>query len=621
MTKPDKQCSMPEPSRRASIWRRIAAAWVDVALIYAATVCILSLAQVFWIGMPIEPAFAVVAAGYGVILVWARGQTIGKGLLRVKVVSRYGERPTAWKAVLRELVGKWGLTVALLPAAGRVQLGDTWVPTVFDLVILIPIMLLFLLYYAIARHTWYDALSGTRVVRTLRPPDPIRRVEASLAVAVFVAAIAIKIGPLLLEGRIPSRLWIYQSARPLGVYTRFLNQAHASPEDYILGLFKDHDLVVLCERLHPETTQWDLIYRLISDPRFVDQVGHVFTEYGQSDEQAYLDRFLETPGLSDQQVTNHAIYLMRNNGPWAIWTNTNFYRYLIRLYHLNQGLPESRRIRHHFTDVPLDWNSITSPRDYRDFRRTLLSKRDSLMAQRVIDTVAGLQASPDSRRKALVIMNYRHAFRLLRDPIPTPPSRGPDGIWRVATHLNRLVLASPRRQPMSNCCEFLYQAFPGRVANVLLNTDIIFVPLQSGAWDAAFERTGNRPVGFDLDGTPFGRDCFDLYLLPGTRSDYRYQDVFTGYVFANPTADQRRENGIPGYFEGFEHEALRRARTVSDDHHQAIESAIARMAGLTESVESPVPSRQVQTAIELLLLVAACVGGPIGLVAGLVGRH
>lgn len=47
-----------------------------------------------------------------------------------------------------------------------------------------------------------------------------------------------------------------------------------------MGLFDRYDVVILGERDHRDTTQYDLIEQIMSDPRFIDQVGLIMTEIG-----------------------------------------------------------------------------------------------------------------------------------------------------------------------------------------------------------------------------------------------------------------------------------------------------------------------------------------------------
>jgi hypothetical protein len=85
---------------------------------------------------------------------------------------------------------------------------------------------------------------------------------------------------------LPQTAWV-RGAAPTGTYdpaiekyVQFLRQQKQTPVDYLVSLFQTYDLVVLCERSHPEVTQYDLIYQLVADPRFQQQAGHVFMENG-----------------------------------------------------------------------------------------------------------------------------------------------------------------------------------------------------------------------------------------------------------------------------------------------------------------------------------------------------
>ena len=53
-------------------------------------------------------------------------------------------------------------------------------------------------------------------------------------------------------------------------YVDFIDDCNTSPVDYVMGLFDRYDIVILGERDHRDTTQYDLIEQIMSDPRFID---------------------------------------------------------------------------------------------------------------------------------------------------------------------------------------------------------------------------------------------------------------------------------------------------------------------------------------------------------------
>jgi hypothetical protein len=195
-------------------------------------------------------------------------------------------------------------------------------------------------------------------------------------------------------------------------YVTFLKQGHAAPVDYVIALFDRYDVVVLCERLHPESSQWEFIWQVVNDPRFIERVGHVFTEYGQAGMQTYLNTFMNTNSLTDSEIHERAVHIMRNFPIWPAWTNTNFYTYLKRLYVLNQSLPLTKRIHHHFTDAPVDWSALKTKSQYQAYHSLVSPNRDERMARSVIEEMGKLAKSENKPPKCLVVMNYRHAFDL-----------------------------------------------------------------------------------------------------------------------------------------------------------------------------------------------------------------
>jgi hypothetical protein len=530
---------------QAGFWRRLAANWIDGFFIYAAASLLLALAALLHFRIPLELLFIIVGATYSVAFVARTRRTLGKALLQLRIVPQGAPSLGLRHVLLRELAGKWGLTVVLPMLLGRLICGRAWLPTICDLLLVLPVTLLLVLYTGIAKRSWYDQLAGTIVQR-----EPVPRPEQTLAfvalVAAGVVALGTAVGEYAARGRLPCRLAVYQSSRSTRPYTAFLKQNHPAPVDYVLGLFDRYDVVVLCERDHWEATQWDFIFDVVRDRRFVERVGRIFTEVGQVGMQEYLDDFMATDGLSAEEVNRRTLQIQRNMGVWPRWTKTNFHTYLTRLYYFNQTLPREQRIRHFFTDAPIDWPNFTYGR-YQAYLKQAVSHRDEIMAQSVVNEMRRLAASGKIAPKCLVVMNYRHAFDLT--------ARNPD------------------RKRM-NAFEFIKDAYGNRAANVLINTRVLgTVPIAQGLWDAAFEKLGNQPAGFDLAGSPFGQDPFDLFPFPYSKGglatpiqEFRYADVFTGYVFTHPTQDQYQQEGIPGYYDGFAPEVLRRAALISPDY-------------------------------------------------------
>jgi uncharacterized RDD family membrane protein YckC len=573
----------------AGFWRRVAAAWIDLSLLYATSSFLIAVAATLGLRLALEPVGLVLGAGYGVFALNAWGRTAGKRLLNLEVVARNGGHLPLIAIVIREVIGKWGLLVAAPALVGRLLLGTTWVPTAFDLLAILALGLITAVGHALTGSVWYDQLARTRVIRSA--VDAAGSSLAFLTVAAMaVLGMATKGLETAIQGHVPSRTLLYHRMGSVQPYLGYLQKPHANAKDYVLGLFDRYDVVVLCEREHSEMTQWDFIYDVVSDPRFSRRVGHVFTELGQTGMQSYLDEFMAADGLSEREVNERVLHVLRNWSVWPRWNRVNFPSYLSRLYALNRSLPPEQRIRHHLTDVGTDWSSLTADDMPRHWRA--LAHRDGDMARVVLEEMKRLD-SAGRPAKGLVVMNFRHAFDLTA------------GAAGAARH---------------NTFEFLRDALGRRVANVRINESFLW-PTAGGLWDAAFTRLGNQPVGFDLAGSPFGEEPFDLVpWAPQVRGRLTYQQVFTGFVFVQPPRAQYSLDGIPGYYAGWEDEARRRASLVGPDYLKMVEKEIALEKRGKVPVRAPHVAFQVESGVEAVLGGGCSLGFVVGLAAFLL-RH
>ena len=292
------------------------------------------------------------------------------------------------------------------------------------------------------------------------------------------------------------------AAHSVSKYTDFINANSKDINEYIKELYKNYDHVVLCERWHPEYTQYDMIYDMITSPYFADSISNVFTEIGNVEKREDFRRITATSFASDTLKEKAlASFIIDSQTVWLLWSNTNWFDFLKKISEFNHHREKPVNIL--FSDIL--WTDINK-----------LSERDSVMAYNVINTI-----NSDSIKKSLVIMNYRHAFM------------------------------TPR-----NCGYYLQKAFPGRVANVMLNTfgfNICHVPsaLQHGNWDVAVEQTGKDRFAIDFQNSPFGDDYFDLYSTLSWLSslDVKYKDMFNGMIYCTLPAKQYIGHGFPYIFE------------------------------------------------------------------------
>jgi hypothetical protein len=331
-------------------------------------------------------------------------------------------------------------------------------------------------------------------------------------------------------------------------YVQFLKQQKQTPVDYIVGLFKTYDLVVLCERSHPEVTQYEMIYEIAADKRFQQQAGHIFMENGGRTVRPLAESFLMDDSLTEPQVQEKLRAIFRNFDWTGASDRTNVYDFWKKVYDLNRSLPNDLRVHIYPSDLDFDWKGAT--KESYGVLCKQLGRRDQLMADNVAQKFNLIRESA-GRNKALVIMNYRHAF-------PHIPIR-----------------QGGQTATVENMTGFLMAAYPGKVANVMINnvrlmpgsTDdhLVISAMQDGKWDAAFAVLANPSVGFDFKGSPFGGDEFDYFAVPFPIGR-KYQDLFTGYVFFKPLDEHRMTFHIPGLLDPpFAGEMLKRCRIMGQN--------------------------------------------------------
>jgi hypothetical protein len=363
-----------------------------------------------------------------------------------------------------------------------------------------------------------------------------------------------------------------QNNPAIAPYAEYLNTQNNSAKEYILGLFKTNDIVILCERLHPEFTQYEFLMDVISDKRFINEVGNVFTEVGVSNLNPSLNTFLHTKNLSKEKQQEQVLHFRRDLMWSALWEPSNYNYLLESLYSLNNNLAAKDEVSLYPSDIPCDWK-IADSIYFTTSIAPLIKDRDSVIASQIIRQFDVIKNSSAKHKKALVIMNYRHAFNN-----------------NFYTHDGKQI---------KNVALFLFNHYGNKVANVLLNCNgwdkkDNALLLQQGKWDAAFTATGNKSTGFNFQNTPFGKDSFDLWV-PGN-AGFTYQNVFTGFVFYNPVESQKIISGIPGFLDSaFLDEFFRRLRLtrfVPTNMKQFTDEEIAKLKKNPEGIEGDINEKK-----------------------------
>ena len=315
------------------------------------------------------------------------------------------------------------------------------------------------------------------------------------------------------------------------------------PKEYIFKLFEKSDIVVLGERDHRDTVQYDLIHDILADPRFAEQVGHVYTEVGSYNMTDDVNRLLQGVYPTEAAfMDNLYAYYRKSETFYPIWEKSNRVKFLKGIYEINRTSP--RKIRLGLTDCEFSWDEIRTVEDYKDFWKSPeLNDRDSLMAIHISEMYAR-QTPLNGKRKALVITNQPHAINYSMILKKTNKVYGAQGWW-----MKKIFGEEKVRIVLLNW--FDYNLFDG--SNFPMTGD--------GHWDAAFELLECRPFAIDLKNTPYGETTFNGHV-GGTTTNAKnkcWQDVADGLIYYAPLYDHVAAWGIEGIItKEFEPEIKRR---------------------------------------------------------------
>ncbi|MBE6255524.1 MAG: RDD family protein [Prevotella sp.] len=487
--------------RKANIFQRLAAFLIDSFTVIFLLQMVAFLLSPFYF-IPFFPGLWFVWTVYYIVSYCTFGKTLGESFFNAQIVANKGFVPVWIKIILREAFTSFPALIAWTLC---------WNQFVAKRSIAIFVVLLLLICL---RRKMFGISLVKREQDTIATKRPFYQTSAGIFLMIILGGVLARVVNTLCTNdkaflvESPLKAVPRPTANSVSQYVDYLNNNRQDINDYVLGLFEKYDYVVLCERLHKEMTQYDMIYDLVTDSRFVDKVGVVFTEIGCAESRDAYRTLVETTFPNDTLLEKGlASFLMENQTVHLLWPNTNWFTFLKRMYYFNHD--REKKVEILFAD-----------RNWID--RTELAHRDSVMADNIIKTIES-----DSLKKSLIIMNYRHAFF-------TP-----------------------------GCCgEYIQRRFPGKVANVMINNvkldflslalgkEIARPDLRHGEWNVAFEQMPTDAFAFDLKDSPFGKDNFDYFALPwAMENGMQYQDMFNGFIYYKSLIDHRASVGFNHLFD------------------------------------------------------------------------
>lgn len=317
-------------------------------------------------------------------------------------------------------------------------------------------------------------------------------------------------------------------------FVNFLSNVTTSPEIYMLDMLASHKLVINGE-FHRRKVSWDMLKSLISLPKFPNLVGCIFMEL-PSYHQPLMDKFFSLETL-DSNIIIKIFQDEQLNG----WWDRGEFEFLCELWEINRSLPQNKKIRVVLADYQIPYSSITNREEARE-----LEDRNTHMADVVVNTIT---QSVDTRNN-LFLVGCAHAYKSKQSGIAS------------AAHGREAALTAGAQIAGRLGNDNVFTIFQHILSGD--NSGGNRYAIRGGIFDLAFEKNGNRPIGFNLANSPFGNEPFDgIYEIKYNTATGNYADNFDGYLFLAPLKNEPKAIPLTEIFtDEFVAEMKRRATVL-----------------------------------------------------------
>jgi len=289
----------------------------------------------------------------------------------------------------------------------------------------------------------------------------------------------------------------------------YLKENWQSPEDYVTGKFKDYDYVFLGE-YHRIKQNVDLVLKLI--PKLNDNgIYTIAIEFGDARDQHLVDSIFALPRFDRESAKQ----IMYSNDPlWGYKEYIDIYKAAWEVNNKNRdtGKPVFRVV-----NLSAHYDPCKKGGAWKDI------DPDVFMADVLFKEVIS------KGEKALVYSGNHHAFTRYHQPLYDFSKDSLVGYTN--TRLGNIVYDSLKNRVFNIYIHAAWVSAEGWDASSVLPVN--------GAVDSIMNFFSNRPAGFDVKGTPFGKlTSNDSYYALGY-DNFTLDEYCDGYVYQGRIIDYK----------------------------------------------------------------------------------
>ena len=259
--------------RKANIFQRLGAFVIDAHAIVFLFQIVAFLISPFYF-LPLSLGLWILWIMYYIVSYNTFSNTLGESFFNTKVVADKGRVHTGIRILLREALTSFPALIA-------------WTLCWNQLVAKRSIGIFVALFLILCLRRKMFGISLVKCEQdTIATKRPFYKTSAGIFLMIILGGVLARVvntvctndKTFIVES--PLKAVPRPTASSVSKYVDYLKNNRQDINSYVMGLFEKYDYVVLCERYHQDMTQYDMIYDLVTDSRFVDKVGVVFTEIG-----------------------------------------------------------------------------------------------------------------------------------------------------------------------------------------------------------------------------------------------------------------------------------------------------------------------------------------------------
>ncbi len=284
-------------------------------------------------------------------------------------------------------------------------------------------------------------------------------------------------------------------------FVDFLTKNECTPVDFVMKALMSHKIVVNGE-FHRRKVSWDMLIELINQPEFANVVGTIFMEL-PSHRQSDIEQF-----MGGEMLRPEIIFDIFRDEQLNGWWDKGEYDFLCELWKINRTLPYKKRVSVVLADYQAPYSSIKS-------KEQLDSLSNIDRNKHMADVIEHYIATTDDSRSNLFIVGCGHALK------------------------SDLLGFYSGKEPSSSAAFLLRQRLGDENVFTIYQHNLTGdnmgrykQPIRTGLFDRAFDATGNKPIGFKLEGSPFGEEPFDgIYEYKFNPNAKTFVHNFDGYLY------------------------------------------------------------------------------------------